>query len=113
MTVLDIIYRERQQARETGYKRIVHIRVTKDAILGAPTTVPVTPERARTLGRLLMVRSGGLDGVVVADPSDYERMLELLIHPEDWAALLTEKTAFGYAVELGTIDHVMGIPVSH
>lgn len=112
MSVLEIIHRERQDARATGYKRIVHIRVTVDAIPGAPTTVPVTPERARVLGRLLMVRGEGpLTGSVVADPSDYEAMLELLIHPKDYADLLKDASAIA-AVQIGEVDRVMGIPVS-
>jgi hypothetical protein len=112
-----VIYQEIADAEVTGYKRIVHIRVTTDALPGSPTSVPVTPERARTLGRLIALRDPrGGEATVAADPSDYERMLELLIHPQDWADVL--RGADMFAGELapgmrpGEPDSVYGIPVS-
>lgn len=106
MSVELAIANQLNDARETGWQRIVHIRVTVDALAGSVTALPVTPERARTLGRLLAVPGG-----VVADPSDYEGMLELLIHPADWADLLRDTTAIR-SVKLGEPTRVMGIPVS-
>lgn len=69
-----------------------------------------TPERARTLGRLV----GLPGGTVEAEPT---HALELLIHYEDWARLLAERHAifdtFAVDVDLRTgIKSVYGIPVS-
>lgn len=113
VSIIASIHRELHDARATGYKRIVHIRVTADALAGSVTSVPVTPERARVLGKLLMIRSPGepLDGAVIADPADAEALLELLMHPLDWAELLADLDAIGY-VSLGEPIRVMGIPVS-
>ncbi len=112
MSVLAAIHRELNDAAMTGYKRIVHMRVTTDALPGSITSVPVTPERARALGRLLLVPdANGQPLGVVADPMDYEKMLELLIHPADWHDLLLEKLPGGeYPPGLPT--RIMGIPVA-
>lgn len=107
MTVLASIMREQHDARATGYKRIVHIRVTTDALPGSVTSLPVTPERARVIGRLLAVQDLG----VVADPNSTETLLELLIHPADWAELLTDDDKYR-AVQIGPDTRVIGIPVS-
>ena len=111
MSVFRALYDERRYAREQ-LKDIVHIRVTADAFKGTVTAVPITPERARVLGKLLAVPGDGpLAGTVVPHPGDYERMLEILVHPEDWRDLLVDAEAYT-AVDLGEIDRVMGIPVS-
>lgn len=117
MSLFAAIAAEVDDSRATGYKRIVHIRVTTDALLGSLVTVPMTPERARVLGRLLMVSGDGpLAGSVVADPSDYERMQEILVHPEDWATILRDPGMYAYVqmpLHDTDVTRVLGIPVSH
>ena len=98
-----------------GYQEIVHIRVTMEALLGSPVSVPVTPERARTLAQLRLLPNGA----VVADPVSYERLLELLIHPADWVEVLKEAGAAGAAVgavalgEPQAPTRVYGVAVTH
>lgn len=111
MSVLHAISNELDAAALSGYKRIVHIRLTTDALPGSVTSTPITPERARTLGRLLALPGGG----VVADPRSTELLMEILIHPEDWAALLAETDApytVQAAMKAGEPDRVYGIPVT-
>lgn len=105
---LEAIHREIHDARATGYQHIVHIRVTTDALQGSPVTVPITPERARAIGRLMMVQGHG----VVADPMDYETRLELLVHPQDYSDLLKDVDLMRYGVQIGEPMRIMGIPVS-
>lgn len=106
-SVFAAIARERHDA-DVQLRPIIHIRITKDAIPGTPAAVPVTPERARTLGRLWALPDGSVDAAYDG------RALEVVIHPEDWSRLLTEKDAMvGYAVQVGDPDRVLGIPVSH
>lgn len=98
------LHHAREQARP-----LVQIRVTPLAIEGAITTVPMAPERSRVKGKLRAVPTGH-STAVIADPEN-ERLLEVLIHPEDWNRLL---------VELPTWDHhgaspltaLMGVPIA-
>lgn len=94
ITVEDAIQRERREAWETGYKRIVHIRVTPYAMPGSPVSVPIPPERARNMGIARW---------------DFEEALEILLHPEDWRRWLLE--AGGLLI--GNPDAVHGLPVRH
>jgi hypothetical protein len=110
--VMAVLHHEYMDCRATGYKRIVHIRVTTDAIQGAPVSVPITPERARVLARLMMVPTQP-EPTVVADPMDYETMMEIVMHPADYCDVLKER-APGY-LEHSTVDgvqRIMGIPVA-
>lgn len=108
-----VVHRQIVEADETGYKRIVHVRVTTDAICGSMAAVPVTPERARAIGKLVALPDvGALAYTVAADPQWYERALELLIHPEDWIALLREIPMGATPLQLGDPKTVYGIPVS-
>lgn len=102
------IHREVCDAYVTGYQRIVHIRVTTDALEGSIVAVPITPERARARGRLMMVEGHG----IVADPAQYETMLELLMRPADLVALLRDSDLVRFGIELGDPMRIMGIPVS-
>jgi hypothetical protein len=105
---LAAIHREVYDARAAD-RPITHIRVTTDALPGYPAAVPITPERARTI-RLRMAYGG----TVGADYASTGRLLEIVIHPEDWATLLKEKDALGhYAVGTdGRVKTVLGIPVA-
>lgn len=89
------IRRELVDAAVTGYQRITQIRVTSDAIRHSPVSVPLTPERARVLGL------GEADGL------GDERLLELLVHPDDWRDLLCESRDIGP----GYPTVVQGVPV--
>lgn len=109
-SVSSALWRERQEAR-AQMRPIVHIRISRDAFLGSIVAVPVSPERARTLGKLWAFPDGTVDAAYDG------RALELLMHPEDWASLLKEfPHENGHAVQLamraGEPDRVMGIPVS-
>lgn len=108
MTVLDAIRRECDDAALTGYKQIVHIRVTTDALQGSVTSTPVTPERARTIGRLMAIpaREGT---AVVAHPDSTETLLEILMHPADYETLMIEYRAMGGREAPVAL---LGIPVS-
>jgi hypothetical protein len=94
ITVEDAIQRERREACNTGYKRIVHIRVTPHAMPGSLVSVPISPERARNMG---IARS------------DFEEALEILLHPEDWQRWLLE--AGGLLIGNPAVVH--GLPVRH
>lgn len=110
MSVLPAIHRERVHADEQ-MRTIHHIRVTVDALPGSVVSVPITPERARTIALRAFPASGG-DPVVDTDPELVGRpLLEVLIHPEDWMTLLKDAEAIGYVDTSGPIRRVMGIPV--
>lgn len=112
MKVIALIHRELADAEATGYKRIVHIRVTTAALPGAPVSVPVTPERARVIGCLVTLYSPRSGMTVDADPHWYESALELLIHPRDYTDLLTDANAAS-TVDLATgLRSVFGVPIA-
>jgi hypothetical protein len=96
-SVFRAIAHEVYEAR-AALRPITHIRVTRDALAGTVAALPITPERARTIR--LRAFPGG---TVEADFGETERLLEIVIHPEDWRTLLTERDAVGvYAVNVGT-----------
>ena len=112
MSIFAALHSEIRHAREQD-RPVVHVRVAKDALPGTVAAMPVTPERARALGTLLLLP----DETIVGSPVN-ERLLELLIHPEDWRGLLVEKDALGnYVVDYvvapgeGGVTRVLGIPV--
>jgi len=109
---------------EAEDRPVAQIRVTPDAIQGSVTTAPMTPERARVLGRLLAMPTvppwpGGIRGlgsstdevVAFGDPSN-ERLLEILVHPDDWRQLLAEVDNLWMLDMGGPIKRVAGVPVS-
>lgn len=108
-----VLRREINYAREQD-RPIVQVRVTADALRGSISTVPVSPERARVLGTLTMVPVGDEGDSAVVGAAENERLLEVIVHPEDWRDLLVEagplgalgaddggsvRTIFGYRVE--------------
>lgn len=109
MTVLSVLHREIQEARAAA-RPLRHIRVSVDAIAGAPTTTPIAPERLRTLAlRAIPGERGSESAGVVADPEAQERWLEIVIHPEDWRDVLV--TAREELDTLGPVRRVFGIEV--
>lgn len=93
MRVSEALARELRDLRALGNPRalVVQVRVTTDALYGSPVLVPITPERARTLARLVAIHNwDDSTYVVIADPGDYERAYEILLHPGDWVTLRTE-----------------------
>lgn len=86
-TVAAQVVREIDSAAEQD-RPLAQIRVTTDAIPGSISTAPVTPERGRVLGKLRAVPVDG-GAAVEGDPSN-ERLLEILIHPDDWNLVLVE-----------------------
>lgn len=104
--LFESIDRELRDAEEQ-LREVVQIRVTPLALPGSVLLMPMSPERARVLGRLHMVRDRG----VISDPKN-ERMMEVLMHPEDWAELLTEVDHHHlHAHDLGEPRSIYGIPV--
>jgi hypothetical protein len=90
MTVFEAVEREISTTEETGYKQIVRVRITMDALKGTPVALPVTPERARVAGALRAIpdpRTG--EALVVADPA--------------WA--------YGAHLDAGEKPTLMGLPV--
>lgn len=109
-SIVASLFRERNAADEQ-MRPIIHIRITTDAIAGSVVAVPVSPERARTLGKLWAFPDGTIEAAYDG------RALEILVHHEDWYSLLKEMPADnGFAVQLamklGEPDRVLGIPVS-
>jgi hypothetical protein len=109
-SVIAAIFRE-CNAADGQMRPIIHARLTTDAIPGSIAAMPVTPERARTLGKLWAFPDGTIEAAYDG------RALEILIHPEDWHGLLKElPSENGYAVQnaiwCGEPDRVLGIPVS-
>lgn len=116
----EAITREIHSAEEQD-RPIAQVRVTPDAIPGSVTTGPMTPERARILGRLLAMPSlpplRGVRGlgsetdeiVVFGDPTN---LLEILVHPEDWRQLLTEVDNLYMLNVSGPVKRLAGVPVS-
>lgn len=93
MRVSEVLARELRElrARDNARALVIQVRVTPDALYGSPVLVPITPERARTLARLVAVHNwDDHTYVVIADPEDYERAYEILLHPGDWVTLRTE-----------------------
>jgi hypothetical protein len=93
MSATEALMREIDSAR-LQYRPLLHIRVTQDAIPGAPAAVPITPERARSIRLRIVELSGDADAVVVPDPEVWLRSLEIVVHPEDWTAVLLEHGRF-------------------
>lgn len=109
MSVFRAITREVYDA-QAQLREIVHIRVSRNALAGSVVALPITPERARTI-RLRAFPGGAVD----VDYGSTERLLEIVIHPEDWRDLLTEKDAVGAYVlnaESTGIRRIYDIPVA-
>jgi hypothetical protein len=120
----ETLTREIRSAEEAD-RPVAQIRVTPDAIQGSVTTAPMTPERARVLGQLLampalppwpaVIRGLGAaptDEMVVFGSPSNERLLEILIHPDDWRQLLTEVDNL-YMLNLsGPVKRIAEVPVS-
>lgn len=109
-SVAEVIWHERNDA-DAQMRPIIHIRITTDGIPGSPAALPVTPERARTLGKLWAFPNGSVDAAYDG------RALEVLVHPEDWAGLLKDvDAAKQYAVQIPLKPNepyrVFGISVS-
>ena len=108
-SVMAALFLERRAAREKDV-RVVHVRVTTDAIRNSIALVPITPERARTLGTLYLLP----DETVVADAG---RLHEIVMHPEDFRDLKVEKDNTGrFEFDAGRIDaygfqRVVGLPL--
>lgn len=68
--------------------RIVQIRVTDDAIAGAPVATMLTPERLRLLAPTIRAELGADHATVAADTYALDRWRELVVHPDDWRAVL-------------------------
>jgi hypothetical protein len=88
-------------------RTIIRIRVTTDAVRDSMLAAPITPERSRTLGRLMALEGGAVE----AEPSN---ALELLVHPEDYQQLLWERDEIGrsYGAGIGgEITRIMGLRV--
>lgn len=112
MTVFEAVEREIRTTEETGYKQIVRVRITMDALKGTPVALPVTPERARVAGALRAIpdpRTG--EALVVADPAWGERFLELLLHPADWLEARHFASSYGAHLDAGEKPTLMGLPV--
>lgn len=85
--LIRLLWGEIQDARAQD-RPIVQIRVTADAIHGAPTSTRMTPERARArAAKAVEIK----DGPVAIASAESERWLELVIHPEDWRDLLIQE----------------------
>ena len=111
MTIMPTLYREQQQAREQ-LREIHHIRVTTDALPGSLVSVPITPERARTI-RLAMFPSKAGESTVDVDPELVGRpLLEVLMHPEDYAELTKDLDAVRDVDMTGSVTRVLGIPIA-
>lgn len=114
--VFDSLMREKRDAAERDVV-IAQIRVSRDALPGSVVLMPVTPERARTLGTLHLLEPSrsGEPATVVADA---DRLYEIVLHPEDWAGLLVERSPVTdrYAISppMGAdgVKRVVGIPVA-
>lgn len=107
MTMYELLFRELREAEE-AYRSIVQIRVSTDGIPGAPATTPLTPERARQFGLMAVPANDGV--AVVADPHA-QHLLEVVVHPKDWADLLKEPGTLHALELLGPVRRVFGIPV--
>lgn len=86
---------------------VTQVRVSTDAIEGTIAAVPVTPERARNLGKLRATPAG-----VISDPPN-ERLLEILIHPEDWKQLLMRTDPHGAIGLADGVETVLELPVRY
>lgn len=104
MRTLDVLWGELVYAREQVLE-IRRIRITPDALIGSPTTVPFTRERLRTM--YLRAYPGG---VVDAELGQTDRWRELLIHPVDWWDMLVEPEISALDMT-GDIVRVWGVPV--
>lgn len=99
-----------QQIREARMadRPILHLRVTPDAIPGTVTTTPLAPGRLRRYRAL-----AAEEGTILPDLSS--NVLEIVVAPVDWDALLVEKDAFErYAVEVDPgsgVKKVLGVRV--
>src|ERR1700759_1212361 len=102
VAILREVHRAREQMRP-----VTQVRVTTDALEGTIAAAPVTPERARVLGKLRATPVG-----VISDPPN-ERLLEILIHPEDWKQLLMRTDSHGAIGFSDGVETALGLPVSY
>lgn len=81
-------------------QRVAHVRITPLALPGSIVAVTITPERARTVCRPLM-----LETQAVVPDVEWERTVEILIHPKDYEAfLIAERVA-------GNVTRLLGLRV--
>ncbi len=78
-SMFEAFHRELHDAGMQDYE-VVRIRVTHDAIGGAPVAMPLTPERARSV--TLPARGGRMVPL--------ELVREIVVHPDDWRDLLVD-----------------------
>lgn len=79
---------------------IARIRITHDAISGAPVAAPLTPERARTV---TLPQRGG-------QPVPLELVREIVVHPDDWRDLLVDERMAERQLQ-SEPDSIYGLPV--
>lgn len=94
---------------------VVQIRVSTDAIPGSVTTTMLTPERLRALRPYVIHLQGRETPDALADPTAAERLREIVMHPDDWFALLEEpdtRFALRLGMAEGEPDRIFGIPVA-
>ena len=91
--VTEAIRREIDEARG-GDRPVASVRVTESALPGTVAAVSLSPERAEALR---------LDAVLT------ERAVEILVHPDDYAALL-EEPGLELSEDAG-IRRVFGVPL--
>ncbi len=98
MTIMAALHRALIEDESAHHEpRITRIRVTTDAIPGSVVALPMTPERARLVGR--------------PGPLPHE----ILVHPEDWFGILVGASTFGpgWLASAGLPNRVLGLPVEH
>lgn len=93
MDATGAIIREIQAAQEQA-RKLLQIRVTPDAIPGAPVSAPIAPERADDLLEewedkydAYLESEERIKERVPEPPETVEGMSELLVHPGDWQEL--------------------------
>lgn len=105
MNILHAVHRELDDAIING-QQVVQIRVTSDALQGSIVALPITPERARVIGQVMILETGG----VVAD-LHHENVAELMVHSLDWMQLRSAAYR-DLVLDVGAVTRIYGLPVA-
>lgn len=103
--VWDVLRDEINSAFEQD-RAIVHVRVTASAIPGSIAAMPISPEHARAVAALWILRDGTVTDLY------HGRALEVLLHPMDYETILKDiEAALRGDCLIGDPVLLLGLPV--
>lgn len=109
MNAIDVILDEKFALRAADQDaRIIHIRVTPDAVPGIIAAFPLSEQRARNIAALTVLYPEGL----FVNPVESRHAFEILMHPIDFhRTRMIREEPYRSAYFPGDPDMLCGIPV--